>query len=167
VCTNKLRLVLLLLLLLLQVGNSAADPPLRSDGKLAVGAAVGQGQLCVTRSHPGQPRPYTGVVSIVSGEIAEDLATYLVRVASGAATVACAVSCCAKMRVGNRKSPPAAHADVGLHEWQRWLSRRGPLTAHRGSRLVFTDLRAHEARGKKGETGRDHHPVVVFFFAAG
>jgi hypothetical protein len=36
------------------------------------------GQLCVTRSHPGQPRPYTGVVNIVSGEIAEDLATYLV-----------------------------------------------------------------------------------------
>lgn len=36
------------------------------------------GQLCVTRSHPAQPRPYTGVVSIVSGEIAEDIATYLV-----------------------------------------------------------------------------------------
>jgi redox-regulated HSP33 family molecular chaperone len=61
-----------------KVGNPAADPPLRPDGKLAVGAAVGQGQLCVTRSHPGQPRPYTGVVNIVSGEVAEDLATYLV-----------------------------------------------------------------------------------------
>lgn len=61
-----------------KVGNPEADPPLRADGKLAVGAAVGQGQLCVTRSHPGQPRPFTGVVSIVSGEIAEDLATYLV-----------------------------------------------------------------------------------------
>lgn len=61
-----------------KVGNAAADPPLRPDGKLAVGAAVGQGQLCVTRSHPGQPRPYTGVVNIVSGEVAEDLATYLV-----------------------------------------------------------------------------------------
>lgn len=36
------------------------------------------GQLCVTRTHPGQPRPYTGVVNIVSGEVAEDLATYLV-----------------------------------------------------------------------------------------
>jgi hypothetical protein len=63
----------------LQVGNPEADPPLRPDGKLAVGAAVGQGQLCVTRSHPSQPRPYTGVVSIVSGEVAEDLANYLVR----------------------------------------------------------------------------------------
>lgn len=34
----------------------------------------------MTRSHPGQPRPYTGVVNIVSGEVAEDLATYLVGV---------------------------------------------------------------------------------------
>lgn len=42
------------------------------------------GQLCVTRSHPGQPRPYTGVVSIVSGEVAEDLATYLVRLGPAA-----------------------------------------------------------------------------------
>jgi redox-regulated HSP33 family molecular chaperone len=33
----------------------------------------------VTRTHPGQPRPYTGIVNIVSGEVAEDLATYLVR----------------------------------------------------------------------------------------
>ncbi|WIA20049.1 hypothetical protein OEZ85_005914 [Tetradesmus obliquus] len=60
-----------------RVGNPAADPPLRPDGKLNVGAAVGQGQLCVTRTHPGQPRPYTGIVNIVSGEVAEDLATYL------------------------------------------------------------------------------------------
>jgi molecular chaperone Hsp33 len=42
-----------------KVGNVEADPPLRPDGKLAVGAAVGAGQLCITRSHPGQPRPYT------------------------------------------------------------------------------------------------------------
>eukprot|EP00879_Flechtneria_rotunda_P032008 GHRR01035152.1.p1 GENE.GHRR01035152.1~~GHRR01035152.1.p1 ORF type:complete len:268 (+),score=58.10 GHRR01035152.1:468-1271(+) len=60
-----------------KVNNPQADPPLRPDGKLAVGAATGQGQLCVTRSHPAQPQPYTGVVRIVSGEIAEDLAAYL------------------------------------------------------------------------------------------
>lgn len=60
-----------------RVGNPHADPPLREDGKLAVGAAVGSGVLSVVRSHPAQPQPYTGVVQIVSGEIAEDLATYL------------------------------------------------------------------------------------------
>lgn len=48
----------------------AQTPPSFSPSLLA-------GQLCVTRSHPGQPRPYTGVVNITSGEVAEDLATYL------------------------------------------------------------------------------------------
>lgn len=42
-----------------------------------MGAAVGSGVLSVVRSHPLQPQPYTGVVQIVSGEIAEDLATYM------------------------------------------------------------------------------------------
>ncbi|KIZ01469.1 putative chaperonin [Monoraphidium neglectum] len=60
-----------------KVGNSNADPPLRPDGKLAVGDAVGEGVLSVVRSHPLQPQPYTGMVKIVSGEIAEDLATYM------------------------------------------------------------------------------------------
>lgn len=43
-----------------RVGNSKADPPLRPDGKLAVGDAVGSGVLSVVRSHPLQPQPYTG-----------------------------------------------------------------------------------------------------------
>ncbi len=62
----------------LQVGNPAADPPLRPDGKLNVGAAVGKGVLAVVRSHPSQDRPYSGMVPIYSGEVADDLARYLV-----------------------------------------------------------------------------------------
>jgi molecular chaperone Hsp33 len=58
-----------------KVGQPKADPPLRPDGKLAVGDAVGAGVLSIVRSHPQQPQPYTGMVRIVSGEIAEDLAT--------------------------------------------------------------------------------------------
>jgi molecular chaperone Hsp33 len=60
-----------------KVGNPKADPPLRPDGKLAVGDAVGSGVLSVVRSHPLEPQPYTGTVPIATGEIAEDLATYL------------------------------------------------------------------------------------------
>jgi len=60
-----------------KVINPAADPPLRPDGKLNVGAAVGAGIVAVVRSHPASASPYTGMTPIVSGEIAEDLARYL------------------------------------------------------------------------------------------
>ncbi|KAK9803149.1 hypothetical protein WJX72_002817 [[Myrmecia] bisecta] len=61
-----------------KVGNPLADPPLRGDGKLDVGRAVGKGVLAVVRSHPLAERPYTGMVPIETGEVAEDLARYLV-----------------------------------------------------------------------------------------
>ncbi|KAF5841293.1 Hsp33 protein-domain-containing protein [Dunaliella salina] len=61
-----------------KVDNPSADPPLYPDGKLAVGDAVGTGVLAIVRSHPLEPTPYTGIVPIVSGEIADDLANYLV-----------------------------------------------------------------------------------------
>ncbi len=57
-------------------GDASAHPPLR-DGKLDVGAALGSGILAVVRYHPAWREPYRGVVSLVSGEVAEDLAHYL------------------------------------------------------------------------------------------
>ena len=39
--------------------------------------AVGLGELAVVRHKPGRTRPYTGIVPIVHGTIAEDLALYL------------------------------------------------------------------------------------------
>lgn len=74
------------------VGNPRADPPLQHSGKLNVGAAVGEGVLAVVRSHPEWERPYTGIVSLVSGEIAEDLAKYLAESEQQNAAIALGVS---------------------------------------------------------------------------
>jgi molecular chaperone Hsp33 len=53
-----------------------ADLPPNARGKLDVGGAVGKGRLQVTKSYEvGQP--YVGVVPLVSGEIGDDLASYL------------------------------------------------------------------------------------------
>lgn len=58
--------------------NPGAHAPLNAQGKFDVARVVGRGALQVTRSSEvGQP--YNGVVPLVSGEIGEDLASYLVR----------------------------------------------------------------------------------------
>lgn len=57
------------------VSNPDCDPPRKSSGKLDVGTAVGRGSLYVIRDEGGK-EPYIGIVPIVTGEIAEDLASY-------------------------------------------------------------------------------------------
>jgi len=58
------------------VQEPLVDLPLKDSGKLDVGSAVGLGELAVSRSLQNG-EVYTGMVPMVSGEIAEDLVHYL------------------------------------------------------------------------------------------
>lgn len=60
------------------ISNPGVDIPLREDGKLDVGGAVGPGRLVLARDM-GLREPYIGQSELVTGEIGEDLANYFVK----------------------------------------------------------------------------------------
>ena len=60
------------------IQNPLADPPKKPNGKLDVGAAVGAGTISFVKS-VGNIEPQIGTIELVSGEIAEDIATYFAR----------------------------------------------------------------------------------------
>ncbi len=60
------------------IANPNADPARKPSGKLDVGAAIGKGTLHVMKDL-GLKEPYHGMIPLVSGEIAEDVASYYVQ----------------------------------------------------------------------------------------
>jgi len=60
------------------VQNPSASLPRRDDGKLDVGGAIGHvGDIQVVRSHAPYGDPYGSTIDLASGEVAEDIATFL------------------------------------------------------------------------------------------
>ena len=55
--------------------NNAVDIPLKENGHLDVGGAIGKGLLTVIRDE-GIGEPYVGQTALISGEIGEDLTYY-------------------------------------------------------------------------------------------
>ena len=60
------------------IQNPLANPPKKANGKLDVGAAVGSGTLSFVKSL-AEGELQTGMTEIVTGEIAEDIATYFAK----------------------------------------------------------------------------------------
>ena len=60
------------------VQDASVELPLRADGKLDVGSAVGHGGTLTVIKDLGLKEPYVGSTELVTGEIAEDLAQYMV-----------------------------------------------------------------------------------------
>ena len=57
------------------IANPYVDLPLKENGKLDVGGALGDGELTVIKDL-GLKEPYMGTIALVSGEIADDLTAY-------------------------------------------------------------------------------------------
>lgn len=113
------------------ISNPAVDLPLRPDNHLDVGGALGIGELTVIKDL-GMKEPYIGKISLVSGEIADDLTAYYFISEQQNASVAlgvkiardCSVLCSGGMII--KMLPNAAEESVDALETM--LGKMEPLT---------------------------------------
>lgn len=114
------------------ISNPDVDLPLRPDHHLDVGGALGTGELTVIKDL-GLKEPYIGRISLVSGEIAEDLTAYHYISEQQNVSVALGVkigrdfSVLASGGMIIRMLPGAAEEAVDVLE--ELLENMGPLTA--------------------------------------
>jgi molecular chaperone Hsp33 len=111
--------------------HATADPVV--NGKLNVAGVVGaDGELAVTRD-PGIGEPYRGVVRLISGEIARDIAHYLDDSEQTPAAVVLGVYATRQGRVGNAGGLMVqllpGIADAEAVELSRRVRTLGPLTS--------------------------------------
>jgi molecular chaperone Hsp33 len=64
------------------IGNPSADLPPNENGKLPVGKAVGKSGTLTVVTDLRMKEPYVGQCALISGEIAEDLASYFAKASS-------------------------------------------------------------------------------------
>jgi molecular chaperone Hsp33 len=128
------------------VGEPRAALPLRG-GKLDVARAVGLGELAVVRHRASWREPYTGIVPIVSGEIAEDLALYLTESEQTPSAVALGVALDAEGRVAAAggilaQALPGARAEAvaRLEANVRALAPASSLAAGDGAEAMLAGL---------------------------
>jgi molecular chaperone Hsp33 len=141
------------------VSHPTAGNEPNSSGRLAVGPAVGQGVLAVTRSQPWEKTPHTGIVPIATGEIGDDIAFYYFQSHQVPSVVALSVSLSPEGAVTAAgglivEVMPGAPAAL-LDTLQQAAAAAGPLSTQL---LAESSLAAIVARYVPGATVALAHP---------